>query len=244
VRILVFDGVIIGGGAYGVACARYLLDRGLQCVIVDPDPACLAAESISSHGCVLVPGGIPAALEEILVERPAYVFPTAPVHVMAALVQTLSPRAPDIDRAARLSCRIPPGVLVSAGDGSLVVSYNPEGRCLSACAAPQVCPVTGIAHPVPLFALLRRAFPGAWILESLQLAPGIGALSGSDVIAVLEASEIRGSMVVGTACCCHGIVTALAAEEKEGSPSIRRCKGGSLPTITHDHLMGGRYPRE
>ncbi|WP_067046559.1 hypothetical protein [Methanofollis ethanolicus] len=216
-----FDGVVIGGGVYGVACARYLLDRGLQCAVVDPDPTCLAAESLRSCECVLVLGGIAVALGVILAERPAYVFPTAPLHVAAALVQAHSLRVPDIDGTDHLSCRIPLGILVSAGEGSLVVSYNPSGRCLSACAAPQVCPATGITRPVPLFALLRQAFPAAWILESLQLAPGIGALSGPDVIAVLEASEMGDPMIVGTACRCHGIVTALAAEKKGGSQSIR-----------------------
>jgi hypothetical protein len=226
----VFDGVIIGGGVYGVACARYLLDRGLRCAVVDPDPACRAAESLRSHGCVLVSGGTAAALGVILAERPTYVFPTAPVHVAAALVQAHSLRVPDIDGTGHLSRRIPPGIGVSAGEGSLVVSYNPEGKCLSACAAPRVCPVTGIARPVPLFALLRHAFPGAWILESLQLAPGIGALSGPDVITVLEASERGGPMIVGTACSCHGIVTALVPGEKRDkrdlSRSARPCRAG------------------
>lgn len=219
--VSMFDGVVIGGGVYGVACGRYHLDRGLQCAVVDPNPACLAAESLRSCGCVLIHGGIAAALRVILAERPAYVFPTAPLHVAAALVQAHSRRTPDIDGTALLSCRIPPAILVSVGEGSLVVSYNPGGKCLSACAAPQVCPSTGWARPLPLFALLRQTFPGAWILESLQLAPGIGALSGEDVITVLETSERRGPMIVGTACRCHGIVTALAAGEKEGSQSIR-----------------------
>lgn len=218
-----FDGVIIGGGVYGTACARYLLDMGLHCAVVDPDPSCLATTVLRSRRGVLVRGGIPAALGLILADRPAYVCPTSPLHVVASLVQTHSHRVPDTDGAARLSRKLPCEILVSAGDGSLVVSYNPAGTCLSGCGAPPVCPVTETVRPVPLFTLLRRTFPEAWILESLQLAPGIGALSGDDMITVLRTSENSDTMIVGTACRCHGIMTVLCPGKKSISALQYTC---------------------
>ncbi|HDS63900.1 MAG TPA: hypothetical protein ENN52_07265 [Methanofollis liminatans] len=213
--------LVIGGGAYGVTCARYALGLDHRCVVVDLDPACRAAEIFGTGGAgaeiEVIAGGIAEALALILSSSPDHIFPTAPVHICAALVaEGTGMAATDI---APLRARIPPDLIVSSGTGSVVVSYNRDGQCLPSCVAPPVCPVTGIHRDVPLFRVLREALPGAAILESVQCAPGIGALSGPEVIGLLERAAHAEQIIVGTACRCHGVVTAMG-RKKDADQSI------------------------
>jgi len=209
--------LVIGGGAYGAACTRYALGLGHRCVVVDPDPACRATEIFDTGGVdagvKIIAGGIAEALSLILSSHPVRIFPTAPIHVCAALVAEETGMA--AAEIAPILSRIPPDLIVSSDRGSVTVSYNRDGWCLPSCAAPAICPVTGRRRDVPLFQVLREALPDAAILESVQCAPGIGALSGPEVLALLEQAAHAEQIVVGTACRCHGVVTAMGREKRE-----------------------------
>ncbi|TAJ45772.1 NAD(P)-binding protein [Methanofollis fontis] len=202
--------LVIGGGAYGVRCARYARENGHRCLVIDPDPDCPAGRI--GGGVEVIEGGIGEALEVILSGGPLHIFPTAPIHVCAALAMEWGGMAVEADGVDRLQAGIPPDLVVSFGEGSAVVSYNREGRCLPSCAVPPVCPVSGRRHE-PLFQVLRESVPGAVVLESVQCAPGIGALRGRDVIDLLARSGREEQMVVGTACRCHGVVTAIGQKK-------------------------------
>jgi len=56
--------------------------------------------------------------------------------------------------------------------------------------------------------MMRYASPEAFILESHSMAPGMGALKGSELAEFFSWSENKKEFVVGTACDCHGVFSA------------------------------------
>jgi hypothetical protein len=214
--------LIIGGGTYGSAAATALRRQGRDVIVLDTDPGCRAAglsglpcfpagrlDEALCAGSALVVGGIPAALRIIETAHPERVVPTAPIHIAAALVREKLGFVPWQDGIDRILPALPADLIVCSGGGEVVCSYNRDGTCLPVCTAPAVCPVTRRERSVPLYDLLRSAIPDGIILESVQLGAGLGALAGDAVIALLAAAADRDEMLVGTACRCHGVVTAL-----------------------------------
>ena len=98
-------------------------------------------------------------------------------------------------------------------EGSLLVSYA-DFRCPDDCPEPaNRCTVTGKARGTPLYRLLAETEPRGFhmhVIRSRQLAPGVGGYRVRDLKELLEkVSEGRkGKWLVGTACKCHGILTA------------------------------------
>ncbi|QSZ67633.1 hypothetical protein RJ40_08995 [Methanofollis aquaemaris] len=205
--------LVVGGGVYGATCTRHLLGEGWQCVVIDQDSLCLAARSVLSGGTdgkvSFVRGGVAAALDHFTSHVPDYLIPTVPFHLLAALVSRACGFVPSELGASATAAALPPDLILSSSGGTLVLSYNREGSCLPVCPAPSVCPATGEHRTRPLHTVLRHALPTASVLESVQLAPGVGGLRGDDVAAVLTRAREEENIVVGTACRCHGVVTAL-----------------------------------
>lgn len=101
----------------------------------------------------------------------------------------------------------------TASDGSLLVSYA-DFRCPDDCPEPMACTVTGKRRERPLYALLRAVqVPGfaVHVIQSRQLAPGLGGYRAGDLLEAAHRITEAGSKkwLLGTACKCHGIVTAL-----------------------------------
>lgn len=205
--------LIVGGGVYGAACTRFLLGEGWRCTVVDEDPLCLAARAILTEGTdgevSFVQGGVARALTLFTSDAPDVLVPTVPFHLLAAFVTWSCGHLPWTEGAASAASALPPALLVSSSEGTLTLSYNRDGTCLPACPAPPRCPATGEHRLRPLHALLAGILPDAQILESVQLGPGVGGLRGGDVAAVLARAREEETLVVGTACRCHGVVTAL-----------------------------------
>jgi hypothetical protein len=208
----------VGGGRYGTKAARYLIARGISCVIVDPDPGCPAIDVIREmdNGSFFVRGGLEEALRIFIRYRPVRVFPTAPLHVAAGLVSLAHGLRESPAGLQFLLSRFPPHLVQGMKGGSLYLSRNRDGLCIPDCPEPDTCPVTGGPRSIPLSSELRILLPEAHILESLQVAPGLGALRGGDVDALLALNTSREKVVVGTACRCHGVVTILDKDPGPG----------------------------
>ena len=95
-----------------------------------------------------------------------------------------------------------------------MVSYA-DFRCPDDCPEPSDhCTVTGKKRGKPLYKLLGDiALPGfrVHVIRSRQLAPGIGGYSIGDLEGLRERVEGGGNSkwLVGTACKCHGIISAV-----------------------------------
>jgi hypothetical protein len=99
-------------------------------------------------------------------------------------------------------------------EGSLLVSYA-DFQCPDDCPEPaDHCTVTGKRRGTPLHERLSniaRAGYRVHVLQSRQLAPGVGGYTVGDLREALERVESggKGKWMVATACKCHGIVSAM-----------------------------------
>ena len=100
-------------------------------------------------------------------------------------------------------------------EGSLLVSFA-DFTCPDDCPEPDgYCTVTGESREETLFGLLRGLDIEGYrvhVIQSRQMAPGLG---GYDCLALsgLKKAILRpggGNWLIGTACKCHGTITALA----------------------------------
>ena len=155
--------IIVGGGKYGCIAVEYLRKNKRGFVLVDKDPSCLAtrrfklkpAAQIGKEGEYFLEGNIPQVLELIMRLKPEYVFPTAPLHVAAELVKIKVEFEPWDEVIDCILANLPSSVILQAGKGKLIVSYNRDKECLERCDAPEVCPVSHKKKPCTMDKLLR-----------------------------------------------------------------------------------------
>jgi hypothetical protein len=208
--------IIAGGGKYGCEAVEYLRKKGKGFVLVDKDPNCLAvkrfglktAVSVGPEGEYFLQGDIPTVLELIERLKPEYLFPTAPIHIAAELAKTKFKLAPWDEAINCILPNLPPSMILRAGRGNLIVSYNRDKDCLEKCEAPEVCPSTRARKPCTMDRLMKFAYPEGFILISHQMAPGMGALKVSELLEFFDWAGRKEKFVVATACDCHGIFSA------------------------------------
>lgn len=208
---------IIGGGRFGRLAADRLSRRRTppELVIVDPDESRLAG--LDAPGRTLAVADGVAFLVERLARRPApdWVVPALPLHLAAEwLLARLGP--------GKLRRRAIPAELEAAlphpfrgESGDLYVSVA-DFICPDDCPEPaDRCTATGRPREENLFdrlAALRRPERPVHVVRSHQLAPGVGGIRPARLAELLETvAGTPGPQAVGTACRCHGVVTALEA---------------------------------
>ena len=209
--------IIVGGGKYGCIAVEYLRKNRRGFVLVDKDPNCIATKRfkltpsipIGTEGEHFLEGDIAQVLELIERLKPEYVFPTAPIHIAAELAKRKFELAPWDEVIDCILANLPPSVVLRSGSGNLIVSYNRDNTCLERCEAPEVCPVTRKRKPCTMDKLVKSAYPEGILLVSYQLAPGMGALKGNELLEFFTQAEKKDKFVVATACGCHGFFSAL-----------------------------------
>ncbi len=214
--------LIIGGGKYGCYAIEYLRQKEKGFVVVDTDPNCLAVkrfglktfENIGSKGECFVNGGLPKVLALIYDLKPEYVFPTAPVHIAADLVKIKFDLVPWSEAATAILPKLPEVVVLQAGRGKIVVSFNRDHDCVEKCSMPEVCPSSKIKKPCTMTKLMRFASPEAFILISYSMAPGMGALKGSELLELFNWAKTKEKFIVATTCDCHGVFSAFQQRDK------------------------------
>ena len=97
-------------------------------------------------------------------------------------------------------------------EGSLLVSYA-DFHCPDDCPEPEYCTVTGEKREMPLYRLIGQLKVPQYrihVVRSHQLAPGLGGYKVADLINAAEVVEKNkeARWLFGTACKCHGILTA------------------------------------
>jgi len=208
--------IIIGGGKYGCYAIEYLRQKQKSFIVVDTDPNCLAAkrfklkvsEHIAPEGAFFVHGDLPTALELIETLKPEYVFPTAPVHIAADLAKIKFNLKPWSEAINPILPKLPEAVVLYAGRGKLIVSFNRDHDCIDHCTMPQTCPSSQIKKPCTMTELMRFASPEAFILISYSMAPGMGALKGSELLDFFDWAKTKEKFIVATTCDCHGVLNA------------------------------------
>jgi hypothetical protein len=215
--------IIVGGGKYGCEAIEYLRKKGQGFVLVDTNPNCLAVKrfglkssaQIGTEGEHFLQGGIATVLELIDALKPDYVFPTAPIHIAAELAKIRFDLAPWDEEINNILPNLPSTIILRAGRGNLIVSYNRDKNCLEKCEAPEVCPSTRKRRPCTMNRLMKFAYPEGFILISHQMAPGMGALKGSELLEFFNWAEKKDKFVIATACNCHGFFTAFKKVQRD-----------------------------
>ena len=208
--------VIVGGGRYGCEAIEFLQEKKKNFTVVDKDPHCLAVQRfglkasklMDSEGDYFIHGGLPEALRLIEELKPEYVFPTAPVHLAADLARIKFQLKPWNEGINTILPKLPEVVILQARRGKIVASFNRDHSCIDRCAMPAVCPSSGIKKPCTMIDLMRFASPDAFILISYSMAPGTGALKGSELEEFFKWAKKRKKFIVATACDCHGVFDA------------------------------------
>lgn len=210
--------LIVGGGTYGLRAVRLLLERGRPARVFDPDPDCRVAQFLAHDdyawaGISISRGGIHEAYRFFVSHRPEWIYPTAPVHVAARMIMKACHLHEWKSGIGPVITKIPGNTRAGGSGADAFFSYNPKGICIRDCDSPDTCPVTGEDRSVPLYVRFREWCPDIVVLESIQHAPGLGAIRGPDLFAAIGRCRDKPAAYVGTACRCHGIVTALTSQK-------------------------------
>jgi len=210
--------IVFGGGKYGLKATEWLMKMNRKFVVIDKDENCLVMKTLSlptfsmERGGFLK-GGIKEVLSLIESINPEYIFPTAPIHLSASLLIEKMQLKPWNQGLEFILQYLPEDVkefLISLGKGSVVLSYNKNDSCIENCSAPDVCPVTKMRKPLPMYELIKLIkIPDSFVVESKYLKPGLGAIEGSTILKLFKWAEDKKRIVIATACRCHGILTAL-----------------------------------
>ncbi|WP_052418792.1 hypothetical protein [Methanolacinia paynteri] len=229
--------LIIGGGTYGKLALEKIRDDGRLIVVIDEDPGCIVQkefrlpeisgdDTLPEEGSVFIKGSVETAAGFVAGSSEnsgpgeymkARIFPTAPVHIAAGIISELCGFVPDPERAEAAAGSIPEELIAGKKDADIYCTLNKKEPCLPLCSSPKICPVTKERRDVPLWETLENCLsgdrkpglPASFVIESRQLCPGLGYIDYSDLTDVIKKACRKDSVLVGTACTCHGVVTAL-----------------------------------
>ncbi len=170
-----------------------------------------------------------------------FLIPVAPIHIMKEiLVSHFIQQFPslliseDVELALP-SDLIPPELQIfSNSPQTLYLSYAKwEERCPDNCPGPTgYCRIHKRLKPISVTDLCNTAWPGpfTFIFESWQLSPGIGGIpissiqkhfnrlkhAGTEIInSFSELNVSNRTIIIGTTCNCHGVVSAIKISNKK-----------------------------
>jgi hypothetical protein len=212
---------IIGAGHFGKRAVGVLSSRrNTSLWVVEKDERALGRITGPMVERVLAEG-VPFLMDHAHLLPPATIIvPALPIHLAFEwLRKALKKNARH--RRVKVPAQIKPLLphTWEGREGSLLVSYA-DFRCPDDCPEPaDHCTVTGKKRGKPLYELLGDiALAGfrVHVIRSRQLAPGVGGYSVGDLRGLLERVESGGDSkwLVGTACKCHGVISALAVKKK------------------------------
>jgi hypothetical protein len=215
---------IIGAGHFGARAARILSQRSdAPIFVVDPDEKGLASlKGLKVHG--VQRDGIQFLLDHFhLLKDANTIVPALPHHLAYEWLIRFLPAEMQIQKVP-VPEAVPPLPHASlASEGSTLVSYA-DFLCPDDCPEPIYCTVTGEKREQPLYALLRglRLPPfQVHIIRSHQLAPGLGGYKARDLRETADRiiNDDAAMWILGTACKCHGILTAFEIKNRtQGRP--------------------------
>lgn len=203
---------IIGTGYFGRHALRKLSGKNRHFVLADPVRANL--DPLKAPNCTLEQADGVAFLEQHLHDgnEPDWIIPALPVHLAAewCLLRLGGPFC-RIPLPSEMEHQLPNPV---RGDGGDIYVSHATFRCPDDCAEPRnICTVTREPRKQNMFEVLediRMPRFQSWVIRSHQLGPGIGGYRPGQLFELLDqVKNAENSLLVSTACRCHGVVTGL-----------------------------------
>ncbi len=204
---------IIGAGTFGQLAVKRL-EKRFRIILIDPDASML--ESINSPRIMkIVDNGIDFLARNLHKSTDvSFIVPCLPVHLawewchkklgsdalrLEVLPDTLDALLPNPMR----------------GQDSHIYVSHADFICPENCSEPDaLCTHTGHPRKKDMHQLLAGIVFQDYqpqVLQSRQLAPGVGGYSPQQLFTLLEKiKNVRGSLMICTACRCHGVVTGVA----------------------------------
>lgn len=207
--------LVIGAGHFGARAVRILTRQMKGPILVVDHDASRLDRLQTPEATTILEDGVAFLVDQFdLLNDRARIVPAIPVHLSCAWLDGYLQRK----GMAMRRVPIPPSLHaqtphpLKASDGSLLTSYA-DFICPDDCPEPDACTVTGETRELPLFALLARCQVPLYrvhILRSQQIAPGLGGYQAGDLrrLATDVLDHPKGLWLLGTACKCHGILTA------------------------------------
>ena len=213
---------IIGAGKFGLKAVDALIQHfpEVRLTLVDEKLDKLESTDLSGVHELVLDDGIGFLFEQLnRSELPDWIVPAIPVHVAYEwVVRSLKNSYP------LKQIKVPNTVVellpnpIYGSNGSVYTS-NADFMCPDDCMEPEgICTCTGKPRPRILHEFLSEInfcqFRSI-VVQSLQLAPGVGGYAPSALFETL--SQIRSSespVLLCTACKCHGVMNAFEVESK------------------------------
>jgi hypothetical protein len=218
---------IIGGGKFGLRAAKALskTDSSNKVTIVEKQrTVCrqldrLGFEAVCSDGIQFLERNLTSA------HFPDWIVPAIPLHVAYEWIKAKMSAKYAVEGIAV------PHNLVNAlphpiqGEiGQLLISIA-DFKCPANCSEPEdICTYTGKPRSMILHEFLRSIRQKGFhsiAIRSHQLAPGVGGYSAAALYDALRAIErAQGSVLLSTACSCHGVMNAFNLKPIQGFEKI------------------------
>lgn len=218
---------ILGAGHFGRRAALLLLreHRASELYAVDTEEEALSF--LRDRGMQGIRAdAVGFAVENVRFMRPGHLLiPAVPLHLAFEWLKGhLGPRYTfrvlGIPRGAL--GRVPQ--VWNGQNGDVLVSYA-DFLCPDDCPEPDCCTVTGERREHPMYAVLAALDLGEdfgiCIVRSRQIAPGLGGYRARDLMemAAAVASGEKPRWVLGTACRCHGVLSAFEIRHDAHAPA-------------------------
>ena len=213
--------VILGAGRFGKLAVTRLTAAHPAAAITVVDK--LSGELLDRRGNDLQAvaaegvGYLTARLQANELPAATIIVPAIPVHVAFEWLLR------DLAREGRVERIAVPGDLglpneTAGPKGDRYVSLA-DFTCPDDCPEPRkACPVTGASRGTPMFgriAELSSPSRPVQVIRSEQLAPGVGGYPAEHLLQLRHAlTALTGLVLVGTACSCHGVISALRLPAK------------------------------
>lgn len=208
--------LILGGGHFGRLAVERLLQGNPKSNILIVDQQTKPLEAFVSLPVKVSLGDGISELDRLLKMEHLfdYVIPCIPFHVaFEYLLHNLKPLGARRSSVPSLS-GLPNALMGENGD---LYTSLADFLCPEDCSEPsRYCTVTGKKREKPLHQILADAFQSyeSRVIQSQQLAPGVGGFSARTLGIVLEDLQAFAMFVqpvlISTACRCHGVTSALS----------------------------------
>jgi len=231
---------IAGGGYFGTNAVRfYKARRDMNVLFSDIDVNCpagkyadLVIQSLDeldfSKGVNMIVADAAEVLTELFARRtiPELIIPAVPGHFAAKALKNylernglkVSPFKDPLENVYRELSSRGLAISVDKANSVIVCSYMPfDLKCKVPCPQPEICPVTKRRKEKAMYELLNEIVKNvdvAYILHSSLITKNVGGFKGKELLEVVNECLRRKhcSLMIGTACRCHGIVNFLKIE--------------------------------